>query len=118
MIGAGLSFASSYPTADFSEPKSSDNRGKFGKIAPVESDGLWCLLDPYPLVLGTEPVGVVLWALAFRKRSTHRTSAAMRARKPTPPTTLPAITPLFVVRLATTGLDDDTTGGLFVEDVV
>lgn len=101
-IGDRFVFASSQAAADFSDSKSSsDNWGDFsrspppnGRIVPVESDGLWSLLDGCPLVLGPEHAGAAQWALVFRRRNTHRARVAIRARRTTPPITPPAITPL------------------------
>lgn len=104
-FGGRFGRAWSSATADFSEVKSSsdvDNWREFplfplppnGRIAPVESDRLW-----FPLVLDTE-VRLVFRVLVFRRRNNHRANAAIRKRT-APPTTPPAMAPLFTDELPT-----------------
>lgn len=119
-IGIRFGLVSSQATADFSELKSSsdvEDWGEFSwfppsnaKIAPVESDGLWRPLDACLLALATEPVGVAFRVLVFRRRNTHRTIAAIRRRTANPPTTPPAIAPLFTDESSSTGVGDVRAG--------
>jgi len=121
-IGVGFGLGSSWAIVDFSEAKSSsdvDGWGEFslfplpyGRISPVDSDGLWC-----PLVLGTEPGRMAFRALALRRRNAHRATAAIRTRIATAATTTPAIAPLFTDEAPTTGVSD-VADGLLVEGVV
>ena len=125
-IGGEFGLISSKAVANFSEPKSSsdvDTWGELswfpppsGRIAPVESDGLWSALDG-PLVLGAEPGGVAFRAIVFRRRNSHRATTAIRTRTATPPTTPPAIIPFFVCEIPETSAGDVTDWPL-VEDVL
>jgi len=69
------------------------------------------------LVLDTGLVGVAFRDLAFLRRNTHRARAAIKERRTSPPTTAPAITPLFTDALSLTGVGEVVDGSLG-EDVV
>jgi hypothetical protein len=68
------------------------------------------------LVADTAPGGVAFRLLVFRRRDIHRAIAAIKARTTIPPTTPPAIGPVFTDELTTAGTDV-VTYGLLVEDV-
>jgi len=118
------SFGMVSPTADFSEVKSSpdvDNWREFrslpkGRIAPVESDGLWSLLNGRLLVPRMVTEGVTFRVPVFRRRR-RKTSARIRMRI-APPMTPPTIGPVFTDELIDGGVVADGTnveGGDFVE---
>jgi len=125
-IGGEFGLMSPKAVANFSETKSSsevDTWGEFswfpppsGRIAPVESDGLWSALDG-PLVLGAEPGGVAFRTIVFRRRNAHKATTAIRARTANPPKTPPTIIPFFADEIPETSAGD-VTDGPFVEDVL